>query len=144
MMKVRDLMTKNVRTCNAESSLTDVAKIMSDLNCGAVPVTEGQNLVGIITDRDIVLRTIAKGQNPTGMKVADCMTRSVKTCTSDMDVHEAADLMSNSQIRRLPVVDNGKLCGIVALGDLATINIHVDEAGQALSDISTPSQPRAH
>lgn len=143
-MKLNQMMTKNVRTCSPDSTVQEAARIMSEVNCGAVPVTQGDKVVGIITDRDIVLRCVTKGSDPSTGKVSDCMTRDCVTATPDMDAHEAASLMARRQIRRLPVVENGKLCGIVALGDMATVNIHVNEAGQALSDISEPAQPGAH
>lgn len=143
-MKLNQIMTRSVRTCTPDSSVVDAAKTMASLNCGAVPIVSGEKPVGIVTDRDIVLRCVAKGMDINRAKCQDCMTNSVVTATPDMDAHEAADLMARQQIRRLPVVENGSLVGIVALGDLATVNIHVDEAGQALSSISTPSQPEAH
>lgn len=143
-MKLSQLMTKDVRTCSPDSSVVEAARIMFDLNCGAVPVVSGQRVVGIVTDRDIVLRAVAKGMDVHQTKCRDCMTADVVTAAPDMDAHEAADLMASRQIRRLPVVEDGRLVGIVALGDMATVNIHVDEAGQALSSISTPAQPRAH
>lgn len=143
-MKLHEMMTKNVRTCSPDSSVQEAARIMSEVNCGAVPVTQGDKVVGMITDRDIVLRCVTKGGDPTTAKVGDCMTRDCITATPDMDAHAAANLMAQRQIRRLPVVENGRLSGIVALGDMATVNIHVNEAGQALSDISEPAQPSAH
>ncbi|HWI60792.1 MAG TPA: CBS domain-containing protein [Symbiobacteriaceae bacterium] len=143
-MKLDQLMTRNVRTCSPDSTVQEAARIMSEVNCGAVPVVQGEKLVGMITDRDIVLRCVAKGGDATKGKVSDCMTSDVTTCTTDTDAHTAANLMASKQIRRLPVVENGRLCGIVALGDLATVNIHVNEAGDALSSISEPSRPGAH
>jgi CBS domain-containing protein len=138
------MMTKKVRTCSPDATVQDAARIMAEVNCGAVPVTQGDKVVGIITDRDIVLRCVTKGGATNTSKVSECMTRDCVTVTPDMDAHEAANLMASRQIRRLPVVENGKLCGIVALGDMATVNIHVNEAGQALSDISEPATPGAH
>lgn len=143
-MKVRDLMTQSVRTCSPDSSLAEAAKIMAEVNCGAVPVVEGQKLAGIITDRDIVLRGVAKGQDISGMKVRECMSSPVITVAADIDAHEAADIMASKQIRRLCVVDGERISGIVALGDMATAHIHVDEAGEALSTISEPAAPGAH
>lgn len=143
-MKLNDLMTKNVRTCSPDDPVSKAAQIMSEVNCGAVPVVQGDQVVGIVTDRDIVLRGVAKGQDSANLKCSDCMTTDLITCTPDTDAHAAADLMASKQIRRLPVVENGRLAGIVALGDLATVNIHVNEAGEALSQISEPAQPGAH
>jgi CBS domain-containing protein len=143
-MNVKDLMTTNVRTCSSNDPITKAAQIMSEVNCGAVPIVDGDKVVGMVTDRDIVLRGVAKGKETNNCKCSDCMTTNVITCAPDMDAHRAADLMAEKQIRRLPVVENGRICGIVALGDMATVNIHVNEAGQALSQISEPAQPGAH
>lgn len=143
-MKVNQLMTRDVRTVTPDSSVQDAAKIMADVNCGAVPVVQGDKVVGVITDRDIVLRSVTKGGDPKTDKVSTCMTADVITVGPDTDAHEAANLMANRQIRRLPVVENGRLSGIVALGDMATVNIHVNEAGDALSQISEPSSPGAN
>jgi len=141
------LMTRDVKTCSPDAPVAGAAQIMSERNCGAVPVVSGEKVVGILTDRDIVLRVVAKGKDANMTRCGECMTQSVITASPEMDAHEAADLMARHQIRRLPVVENGRLVGIVALGDMATVHIHVDEAGQALSSISTPSEPsepRAH
>lgn len=141
-MKVKDLMTKNVRTADKNSSLTEVAQSMKSLNVGSIPVCDtNNNIVGIVTDRDIVLRSVATGNNSENTKAQDVMSTHIVSVSPDTDVHEAADLMARNQIRRLPVVENGKLSGIVAIGDFATQNIHVNEAGEALSDISKPNSP---
>lgn len=134
-------MTGQVRACGPDTGLDEACRIMADLNVGAVPVTEGEKVVGILTDRDVALRAVA--HNRTG-KVGDFMTRSVVTCEPETDAHEAARIMAQRQIRRLPVVENGRLAGILSLGDLATVDIHVNEAGDALSSISEPSRPGAH
>lgn len=144
MMKLRELMTQQVRTCTPESQITDAASIMADLNCGAVPIVQGKRLVGMVTDRDIVLRAVAGHKDINACSCGECMTQPVTTGTPEMDCHEAAQLMAQRQIRRLPIVEGDQLCGIVALGDLATVDIHVDEAGEALSTISTPSHPGSH
>ncbi|MFZ5824119.1 MAG: CBS domain-containing protein [Bacillota bacterium] len=143
-MKLRELMTENVRTCRADSPLTEVAKIMSEVNCGCVPVVEGEKLAGVITDRDIVLRAVANGRDIRNTTAGDCMTTPVITAAPDMDAHAAANLMAERQIRRLCCVEGDRLVGIVALGDLATVSIHVNEAGEALSDISEPARPGAN
>lgn len=143
-MKLRELMTQNVRTVRPDSILPEVARIMSEVNCGLVPVVDGQKVVGVITDRDIVLRAVAQGRDIRGTAVEACMTTPAITVTPDTDAHQATALMSDKQIRRLPVVEGDRLVGIVALGDLATERIHVNEAGDALSDISEPARPGAH
>ncbi|GAX90627.1 CBS domain-containing protein [Effusibacillus lacus] len=141
-MKLRDLMTSEVKTCSPNDSVVEAAKIMRSIDVGIVPVVEGDKLVGVVTDRDIVLNVVAEGQDVATSRVANCMTSSVVTGTPEMDAHVAADLMAENQIRRLPVVENGRLVGIVAIGDLATVAIHENEAGYALSEISEPSQPQ--
>jgi CBS domain-containing protein len=143
-VKLRELMTDDVKVCRPEDSVVDAAKAMQSVNVGIIPVCEGDKLSGVITDRDIVLNVIALGKDVNSTRVRDCMTTSVITGTPDMDAHEAADLMADRQIRRLPVVEGGRLVGIVSIGDLATVSIHEDEAGYALSEISEPSQPQAH
>lgn len=143
-MKLREIMTQNVRSCRPDTPLTEVARIMADINVGIVPVVDGDKVVGMITDRDIVLRTLAEGQDPKNAVVRDCMTSPAVTIGADEDAHKAASLMSDKQIRRLPVVEGGRIVGIVSLGDLATERIHVDEAGEALSSISEASRPGAH
>ena len=145
-MKLADMMTKNVQSCHPDDPISRAAQIMSDVNCGAVPVVDDNNkVVGVLTDRDIVLRVVAKGIDTDDCRCSDCMTTNVTTCTPDTDAHRCADLMAEKQIRRIPVVDrDGRLAGIVALGDMATVNIHVNEAGDALSQISEPAQPGAH
>ncbi|WP_404459007.1 CBS domain-containing protein [Oceanobacillus kapialis] len=141
--QLRNIMTANVMTVSATQSIQDAARIMSDNNIGAVPVVDqGGNMVGIITDRDITLRSTARGE-AANTPVSQVMTaQSIVQGTPDMDVHEAAQLMSQQQIRRLPVTENGKIIGMVALGDLAVNNQFNDEAEQALSTISTPSAPQ--
>jgi CBS domain-containing protein len=143
-MRLDQLMTTQVRSCPPGAPLSEAAKIMAEANCGAVPVVSGERIVGMLTDRDIVIRTVAKGKNPLEATCGDCMTQPITTASPDMDAHAAASLMADKQIRRLPVVENDRLVGIVALGDLATEAIHVDEAGEALSDISVPSRPGTH
>ncbi|HEU4962289.1 MAG TPA: CBS domain-containing protein [Bacilli bacterium] len=144
-MKIRELMTTDVRTCKTDDSLQQAAAIMADLDVGVVPVVHKENhLQGIITDRDIVVRACAKGMDINTTVCSDCMTSAVVTVNPETDAHEAADLMANQQIRRLCVVEDGRLVGIVALGDMATIGIHENEAGFALSEISEPARPEMH
>jgi CBS domain-containing protein len=138
-MKVQDVMSKNVATVNLETPLTEVAKLMYEMNVGSVPVVDGNKVVGIVTDRDIVIRDVAQGKNPQNATAKDVMTSGLSTATSDMDVHQAAKLMADKQIRRLPVVDNGSLVGMLAIGDLAVRSKLEDDAGKALSDISVPT-----
>lgn len=133
---VQDIMTKNVKVCEPHDSVTAAAKIMRDVNCGTVPVCEGKKVVGMITDRDIVLNVVANGKDSNTVHCHDCMTSDVITCSPETDVHECARMMSENRIRRIPVVQNGELVGICAIGDLSTVDIFVNEAGEALSNIS--------
>ena len=135
-MRIRELMTTRVVTVDPNSTCTEAAKRMKEENVGSVPVVEGGRLAGIVTDRDIILKCVAQGNRCDQTPVADCMARNPVTCTPETDAHEAARLMAREQIRRLPVVENGRLVGICALGDLAVVDIHVNEAGEALSGIS--------
>ncbi|WP_068672560.1 CBS domain-containing protein [Oceanobacillus sp. Castelsardo] len=143
MTQLRNIMTQNVMTVNETQSVQEAAGIMSQYNVGAVPVvSSGGQMVGILTDRDITLRTTAQGQNAQ-TPISEVMTaQQMVKGTPEMDVDQAAQLMSQQQIRRLPIEENGQLVGMVALGDLAVQNQHADEAGQALASISTPSSPQ--
>jgi CBS domain-containing protein len=140
-MKIGDIMTRDVRTIDRNSTVEQAARMMKELNVGSIPVTENGNVIGIITDRDVVLRNVADGRTAADTRVEEVMSKTVVTATPDMDVHRAADLMAQNQIRRLPVVENNRMVGIVSIGDLAVRNIYENEAGEALSSISKPSRP---
>lgn len=135
METLRDMMTKDVTTCSTDDNIYQAAKQMKALNVGAIPVTSGDQLIGMITDRDIVIRGVAE-KKPETTKITDIMTDEIITGTPDMDVNEAAKLMSKNQIRRLPIVEGTKLVGICALGDLAVRDELDKEAEVALSEIS--------
>lgn len=140
-MKVRELMTKEVSTANPDTSLSQIASKMKDLDVGSIPVCDhNDRALGIVTDRDIVIRGVSAGNINVGAQ--DIMSGHLIYATPDMHAHEAANLMAENQIRRLPVVDKTKLVGILSIGDLATMNVYVNEAGDALSDISQQSNPR--
>lgn len=128
-------MTTDVKTVSPNDTVAHAATLMQQVNVGSIPVVDNNKLVGILTDRDIVIRNVASGQNP-NQKVSTVMTPNVTSVTSDIDIHRAADIMAEKQIRRLPVMENNKLVGIVAIGDLAVETIFENEAGEALSDIS--------
>ncbi|GGL53672.1 CBS domain-containing protein [Sporolactobacillus putidus] len=137
---LRQVMTSDIVSCSPNQTLKEAAELMSRHNIGSIPVINNGKLEGIITDRDITLRSAARGKDDDKVTVKECMTSSnLISGTPDMDVHEAARLMSEKQIRRLPIVENNRVVGIVSLGDLATENRFQDEAGKALSGISTPS-----
>lgn len=135
-MKVRDVMTSRVDSVTPNTSVVEIARLMKNTDVGSTPVCEGKKVIGIITDRDIVLKAVADGANIESISAKDIMNSEVITVTSDQDVHAAAHLMAEYQIRRLPVVEQGNIVGFLALGDLAVEKIHINEAGDALSDIS--------
>ena len=135
-MKVRDVMTSSVEWVAPDTSVVEVAQLMKKDDVGSIPICKDNRLIGIITDRDIVLKVVAVGGNTNKMTAKEIMTKDVTFVSADQDVHEAADLMSKYQIRRLPVLEKGNLVGILAIGDLAIEKIHINEAGDALSDIS--------
>jgi CBS domain-containing protein len=135
-MKVRDIMTKSVATISPEATIKDAAQMMQRHNVGSIPVVDTNGLVGIVTDRDIVVRNIASGQDPSSTPIKNVMTSQVTTVTPDEDVNKITQMMSSRQIRRVPVVENQKLVGMVSLGDLATTGMTNMEASEALAEIS--------
>ena len=118
-MKVRDIMTTDVATATPDTTLEDIATMMREEDTGAIPVLDGDELVGIITDRDIVIRCIAEGKDPVETTVGDVLTEGLETIEPDADVQHAHSLMSRRQVRRLPVVDDGEFIGIISIGDIA-------------------------
>jgi CBS domain-containing protein len=135
-MKVADVMTTNVRLVTPNQTLREAAKMMLEADIGAVPVTENDRLVGMITDRDIAVRGVANGKGPSA-KVKAIMTEQVKYCFEDEDLDQISKNMASIQMRRLPVMNREKrLVGIVSLGDLATTNRPRGEAEQALHGVS--------
>ena len=135
MGKISDLMTTEVECCTLLDNMYEVAVQMSELNVGAIPIVDGDTLVGMITDRDIVVRGVAE-KNPGSTKVEKLMSDNLVTITADTSTREAVKLMAEHQIRRIPVVEGEKLIGIVSLGDLAVNQLTDDQAGDALSEIS--------
>ena len=137
-MQLRDLMSKNVVRIDPEESVAVAARTLTRYNIGALPVCGGDGrLCGLVTDRDLVTRCVASGRNPVETPVRDVMTGSVISARPDMDAALAAQLMGRQQIRRLPVVENGRLCGMVSLGDLAGSEENAYDAGDALAEISS-------
>jgi CBS domain-containing protein len=135
-MKISDVMTREVRTVRPDQPVSEAASFMLSEDAGSMPVTEGERLVGMITDRDIAVRGVAKGHGP-DTPVRELMTSGVICAREDDDVSEIARKMSEEQIRRLPVTDDqGRLCGIVSLGDLARET--ETDAGKALEGVSAP------
>lgn len=142
-MQLKDVMTSNVEVVHPNAMLQDAAKKMRDLDIGSLPVCDGQRLVGTLTDRDITIRAIADGRDPKATPVRETMTPQIVYCFEDQPVEEAAKLMKERQIRRLPVISRDKrLVGIVSLGDLAVDTDNARMAGQTLTEISEPARPQ--
>ncbi len=139
-MKVKDVMTKNVTYVNPATTVTETAHLMQMHNIGAIPVCDQSGVVGIVTDRDIVVRTVAPGKNPQMTTVKDVMTAGVSTVSPDMDIKDVTKQMANSQIRRVPVLENNTLVGIVALGDVAVDAKYDTEVAETLINISKPTK----
>jgi len=129
-------MTGNVAYINPDSKVVEAAQMMQKHNVGSIPVCDDNGLIGIVTDRDIVVRNIAHGKDPENTPVRDVMTGQVTTASPDMDVESATRIMAEKQIRRVPVVENNRIVGMLALGDIATDNRCDMEASEALSEIS--------
>lgn len=141
-MKIRDIMTRNdIAYLSADDSIETAAQMMKQHNVGSLPVCSQQSVVGIVTDRDITLRSVASGQN-SRQSVKDVMTSNPVTGNPDMDVNAAVDLMSKNQIRRLPIVENNSLVGMVALADISVEPSLQEDAESALKNISQPSTGR--
>jgi len=121
-MQVKDIMSADPVYCAPETPVREVARMMVDHDCGAIPVCDDDGKpLGIVTDRDIVCRLVATGENPLHHAARDCMSEPPATAHPDMDVAECARLMEECQVRRLPVIDDGGVCcGVVAQADLAT------------------------
>ena len=136
-MKVRNLMTSPVIRIRPEETVDVAARTLTHYNIGILPVCDGSGkLCGLVTDRDLVTRCVASDRHPKQTRVQDVMTRQVMSVSPDMDASVAAHLMGRKQVRRLPVVEDGKLCGMVTLGDLANREESVMDAADALSDIT--------
>ena len=136
-MKIRDVMSKDVQVARPEDTIQNVAGRMAAGDFGFIPVADGDRLIGALTDRDIVVRAVASGAGPEA-RVLDVLSRDALVVRADDDLKVALDLMSSRQIRRLPVVDkDGRLVGVVSLGDLST-RVKERYAGEALEEISRP------
>lgn len=135
-MKVRELMTTPAIRISADESVEVAARTLAHYNIGALPVCGSDGRVcGLVTDRDLVTRCLASGKMPVHIKIRDVMTGNVVSVRPDMEAGAAAHLMGRQQVRRLPVVENGKLCGMVSLGDLANRDESSMDAADALGDI---------
>jgi CBS domain-containing protein len=141
----RDIMTPAPQGCSRETPLNEVANLMVEADCGEIPVTDASNrLIGVITDRDIVCRAVAKGKNPTAMTAGDCMTEPVVVVTEDTALNDVLGVMEENQIRRVPVVDaTGHCCGIIAQADIA-LSARESETGELVREVSKDGASLTH
>lgn len=142
MDKLGEIMSKNVTTVHPQENVFSVAKKMREQNIGMVPVVENGQLKGIVTDRDLVTRGIAQ-KKPNSSDISAIMSTDIISGTPEMPVEEAARLMAAAQVRRLPVIKNNQVVGVVSLGDLAVKQPYQQEAAQALNEISETHDPQA-
>ncbi len=145
-MQVKEIMTSDPACCTPEATLQDVAQLMVEHDCGEIPVIDTDKTklpLGVVTDRDIVCRSIARGLNPLELTAADCMSKPCVTVTPDMSIEDCSRIMEENKIRRVPVVDgDGCCCGIVALADIA---LRGPKAGTAevVKEVSQPTATAA-
>ncbi|MEA2660607.1 MAG: hypothetical protein QOH08_179 [Chloroflexota bacterium] len=138
-MKVAELMTREPATLRPESTCADAAVLMMREDRGSLPVLKDGKLVGIVTDRDIVVRGIAGGKDPARLAVSEVMTAGPASIGPDATAEDASKLMSAKQVRRLPVVENGRLVGVLAIGQVAR-HESASAAGATLKDVSQPAK----
>ena len=139
MTTVTDVMTRNVRTLAPGDTVAEAAKAMRELNVGVIPVCEGDKLLGMVTDRDIVIRAVAEGLDG-GTPLSTVMSSDVRTALETDDLDTVLADMASRQIRRLPVLDaSQRLAGIISIGDIAVKGQDEEDVGQSLADISSPA-----
>jgi CBS domain-containing protein len=136
MGSIRDLMTVKPRTVKTGDSIVDAAKLMRGEDAGIAPIVDGERLVGVLTDRDIAVRVVAEGKDPSKTKVEEIASGSLVTLEPEQDLDDALRLMAQHQVRRLPVVESGKLVGIVAQADVAR-HADAERTGEVVEEIST-------
>jgi CBS domain-containing protein len=137
---VRDTMTADPRSIGASASVVEAARLMREEHIGSLPITDDEKLVGMITDRDITTRVVAEAADPKTTSVGDVSSRDLISVEPDNDLEEALQLMARHQVRRLPVVENGRLVGIVAQADIAlTLTENEQRTGELVEAISEPS-----
>jgi CBS domain-containing protein len=135
MEQVRDVMTENPTSCDPAATVVDAAKVMASEDVGSVPVVKDGRLAGVVTDRDIVVRVLAEGRDPTSTTVGEVASSDLETVSPDDDLNTALRKMASSKVRRLPVVDGDELVGIVAQADVARQG-NDSETGQVVEEIS--------
>ena len=135
MTQIRDVMTENPTSCEPQASVAEAAKVMAREDVGPIPVVDGERLVGLVTDRDLVVRVLAQGRDPQVTTVGEVASTDLVTLSPEQDLGEALQLLARHQVRRLPVVEGGKLVGTVAQADVAR---HGDDArtGEVVERIS--------
>ena len=142
-MKVREIMTENPACCTPEQTVHEAARLMAQNDCGSIPVVEEstRRLLGVVTDRDLAIRVLAEGRGP-DTPVREAMTPDPVTCSPDDDVDKVERLMAERQVRRIPVVENGRVVGVVAQADLALHPNAVSdrEVGHLVEEISQPTR----
>jgi CBS domain-containing protein len=141
----REVMTKELIVCRPSDSVAHAAELMAKYHVGALPVVDSEEhrrLEGIVTDRDLALRVVAHGHDPRRVTVADVMTREVLTCAPEQDIGDAIDLMADRQLRRIPIVEDGRLVGIVAQADIANRSLDRERTMSMLQEISQPEAKR--
>ncbi len=143
MTTVSDVMTRGARSLRPTDNVVQAAQAMEELNVGVIPVCEGDKLVGMVTDRDIVVRGVAQGFDVKTTTLADVMSSHVRTAREDDDVEDVLGIMGDNQIRRMPVVDpQDRLIGILSIGDIAAKDPDDDvEVANSLGNISSPAEP---
>ena len=145
-MQVKEVMTSDPACCTADTPLPEVARMMIENDCGEIPVVENQASrvpIGVVTDRDIVCRTVANGLNPLELTAADCLSKPVVTVTQDTSLEECCRIMEAKLIRRVPVVDaRGSCCGIISLADIA-LQAKESVAGEIVKGVSEPTPSAA-
>jgi len=139
-MKVREIMTADPTCCTSDTTLQEVAQMMIDHDCGEIPVVDDTDMpIGVITDRDIVCRTVGRGLNPLDLTAGKCMTAPCVTVTPEMSVEECCRILEDNKIRRVPVVDaDGCCCGIVALADIA-LHAKKNATVEVVKELSEPT-----
>lgn len=137
---VRDAMTENPHSIGSSASVVEAARMMREEHIGSLPITDDEQLVGMITDRDITTRVVAEAADPKVTSVGDVYSQDLICVEADKDLEEALQLMARHQVRRLPVVENGRLVGIVAQADIARRETEKKKTGELLEAISEPSK----
>jgi len=136
---VRDAMTADPRSIGKSVSVVEAAQLMREQDIGSLPITDDERLVGMITDRDITMRVVAEAADPNATSVEDVYSRDLVSVAPDNDLEEALGLMARHQVRRLPVVEDGRLVGIVAQADIA-LSENETKTGELVEAISAPSE----